>query len=85
MAECTNLGKAILRTVAERGILDRIEAGEAEAILDECEVTDEAERAWFLACVENEGIGNALSDLWIAYDAGREAGDIPEPAAPWQP
>lgn len=85
MAEVTNLGRLILDVFAVEGTIDRIQNEGTTAILDEYGVTDEKQRAWFIACVEFGPLAEAIDAVWAAYEQGRAADTIPELEAPWQP
>jgi len=84
MAEVSNLGQLILDVFAVEGTIDRIQQEGTAAILDERNVTNEDQRAWFTACVEYAPLAEAVDAVWAAYEQGRAADAIPE-SEPWQP
>jgi hypothetical protein len=85
MAETTSIGKLILHVYAKEGTIERLDAEGPDALLDEYEITDPADRAAFTACYNNQALHKAAVDHWAAYKAGRKAGTIPAFSEPWQP
>lgn len=67
------------------GALDRLLNDGVGELMQDCpydDMTDE-QVATVEAVLDNDAAISALFDYWAAYDAGREAGEIPKAAAPW--
>ena len=84
MTEVSNLGRLILDVFAVEGTIDRIQQEGTATILNERNVTNENQQAWFTACVEYAPLAEAVDAVWAAYEQGRAADAIPGLAA-WEP
>lgn len=67
------------------GALDRLLNDGVEEFMQDCPYDDLTadQVATAEAVLDDDAAISALFDYWAAYDAGREAGDIPAVRSPW--